>query len=814
MGNDGAMTWGISRDPICGLVKAPQRFFACVAMLACLHAAAPASAADAARAPSAPLELRSPAVLRHFGEAEGLPQVSVNAILRTQDGFLWLGTFGGLVRYDGHEFRTFRSDRGDEGESPVSRRVISLHEDDRHRLWIGTEDAGVTVYENGRFRHLPICGGTCLVYRIISVTGHDIWVLTETQVFRVDPGTLEATPFANVANGYGPNACFGNQVLIGGTQGLARLSGGSYEAVSLPDGHKMVRTLVGDGVVAWVIVEDGKLYRYDVADNRWTFVRGKLALDTRLLSDGADGLYLSDEISGTRRLGKDGSDLPLEGAAGLYAISIQADADGALWIGTPGKGLWLLRSSRVSLLRSTGVPDAPGRVVVPDGEGGVWMAMSCMSLWHIDAGGKQTAWPMDGKIGEGCIHSLLHDDATGVLWIGTSGGILARLADGRAERVAVWPELNQLGVWKTKDGRLWAADLHFVGRLRFNSDGVFEAAEEIPELAGMDVKRIVDARAGGAWVVGDRGAFRVVGNTVVERWTSAQGIHGRFFRALYEDADGTIWIGSYGSGLIRIEHGVISQYTEANGLFDDTVSCILPNADGRLWLAGNRGIGLLDRHIDAGGPRVLTLTSGDGLDPSEFNGAAAPPCADDDAGHLWFAMMIGFARVEPGKLQDWAASRVPVAYVDHAAVSQRSLDLFQPARLGVNASNLEIRYGAIDLLNPDKVRYRYRMTGIEGGEADWIDAGSNRSVLLPVVPWGSLTFEAQARELGGAWSPSATLRLERPRPWYKYQWIVLAASLASLLALLWVTRERRGAHGDYALLARLRRPGAIADSDR
>ncbi|MFT3793077.1 MAG: two-component regulator propeller domain-containing protein [Rudaea sp.] len=786
------------------------RLFACVAMLSGLLAAAPAPAAGA-------LELRSPAVLRHYDDKDGLPQLSVNTMLRTRDGFLWIGTFGGLVRFDGREFRTFRATEADASDGPISRRIVSLYEDDRGRLWIATEDAGVTVYENGRFRHLSVCGGNCQAFRTFSTDGRDMWLLAQDALCRIDPETLQETYCDKEFSSFGIEAHYAGRVFIGGPTGLASVSAAGAQRVRLPDGYdsyryESVRNIGSDGAALWVIVRDGGLYRYVAEGDRWTFIRGGLPPEAHLMYDGAGGMYLSDSTAGVRRLAFDGRESPIEGMERLTAVSALADGEGGVWFGTSSKGLWRLRPSRVSLLRSTTAPELPGRVVAADGEGGVWLVMGCMDLWHLRADGSQTVTSTAAVRG-GCIHSLLRDDA-GVLWIGIQGGTLARLANDRLERVAAWPIQTYVGIWKAQDGRLWLANSSYVGRLRLTADGRFDGIEKIPELAGMDVKSIVDARAGGVWVVGDRGAFRVVGDAVVERWTPAQGIRGRFFRALYEDADGTIWIGTYGNGLVRIEHGAVSQYTEADGLFDDTVSCILPNADGRLWLAGNRGIGLLDRRIDAGGPAVLTLTSSDGLEPAEFNGGAAPPCADDGAGHLWFSMMIGFARVEPGKLQNWAANHVPVAYVDHAAVSQGRLDLFRPASLGVNASNLEIRYGAIDLLNPDKVRYRYRMTGIEGGEADWIDAGGNRSLLLPVVPWGSLTFELQARELGGAWSPSATLRLERPRPWYKYQWIVLAASLASLLALLWATRERRVAHVDDALLARLRRPAANADSGR
>ena len=763
-----------------------------------------ASGAAAQEATHERLDLRSPGSLRRYSYEEGLPQASVNAIVRTRDGFLWLGTFGGLVRFDGREFRVFRSGGAADGEyreGPSSERVLALHEDARRRLWIGTQEAGISVYEHGRFRHLPICGGACQVNRLFSSDGHDVWVMASNGILRVDPDTLEATTYEDSYDAVAVFAQAGGQSFVGGLAGFGRASARGIERLHLPDGFTLVRRMGSDGASVWVIVENGSLYRYDVAAEQWTFIRAGVKPEAQLVSDGRGHVYLSDETSGIRRLAHDGSEHPLDGAQTLHAATAYADEGGSLWIGSTSKGLYRLRPARLSLLRSTSAPASPGRVLARDGGDGLWLVHGCSSLWHRAADGRETAWPIKA-IGDTCIGSLLYDAASDTLWIGTSGSELLRLKSGQLEKMAAWPRSGAVSAWMTQDGTLWVATARFVGRLRLNGEGGVAGVDTIAALDDMAVTRIVDARAGGVWVVGDRGAFRVVGNEVAERWTPAEGIRGRYFRALHEDAGGVLWIGTYGAGLVRIERGVVRQYTEANGLFDDTVSCILPDAEGRLWMAGNRGISvLLDPHIDADGPNVRTLTASDGLDPPEFNGGTALPCVADGAGRLWFSMVVGFAMADPASLGALASTRTPTAYIDHATVSRRRIDLSAPADLDANASQLEIGFGAVDLVDPDKVRFRYRL----GGD-DWIDAGSNRSVLLPVVPWGQLDIDVQARELGGDWSPSATLRLNRPVPWYRHQWIWLAASLASLLALLWMTRERRHSDLDDALLERLRAP--------
>lgn len=762
-----------------------------------------ASGAAAQDAPHERLDLQSPASLRRYSYDEGLPQASVNAIVRTRDGFLWLGTFGGLVRFDGREFRVFRSGGAADGEhreGPSSERVLALHEDARQRLWIGTQEAGISLYEHGRFRHLPICGGACQVNRLFSSDGHDVWVMATTGILRVDPDTLEATAYDDSYDAFAVFAQAGGESFVGGLSGFGRASARGIERLHLPDGFTIVRRMGSDGTSVWVIVENGSLYRYDVAAERWTFIRAGVKPEAQLVSDGGGHVYLSDETSGIRRLGHDGAEHPLAGAQTLHAATAYADDGGNLWIGSTSKGLYRLRPARLSLLRSTAAAASPGRVLARDGRDGLWLVHGCSSLSHRAADGSQTAWATK-PIGDTCIGSLLYDAASDTLWIGTSGSELLRLKSGRLEKMAAWPRSGPVSVWMAKDGTLWVATARFVGRLRLTGEGDVAGVETIAALGdNLAVASIVDARAGGVWVVGDRGAFRIVGNDIAERWTPAEGIRGRYFRALHEDADGVLWIGTYGAGLVRIEHGVVRQYTEANGLFDDTVSCILPDGEGRLWMAGNRGISVFfDPHIGADGPNIRTLSASDGLDPPEFNGGTAPPCLADGAGRLWFSMVVGFAMADPVSMLAPASTRTPTAYIDHATVSRRRLDLSAPADLDANASQLEIGFGAIDLVDPDKVRFRYRL----GGD-DWIDAGSNRSVLLPVVPWGPLDIEVQARELGGNWSSSATLRLNRPVPWYRHQWIWLATSLASLLALLWMTRERRHSDLDDALLARLR----------
>ena len=742
--------------------------------------------------------------LRHYGDAEGLPQVSVNAIVQSRDGFLWLGTFGGLVRFDGRDFRVYGSvdhvHGGDHGLGPASNRILSLHEDRQGRLWIGTQDAGISLLERGRFRHLRLCEGRCQIDRLLPVDARTLWAQGAQGIYRIDMRSLQAERFlgarALLASAHLPGE---DTVYAGGDNGLWRLGPQGVAPVRLPDG-RTVRHLAASPGLLWLVTHDRMLYRHRPATGEWTRVRSALPLDTRLGTAGDGRVFLSDDVHGLRMLDDAGREHPVPGASTLHAATVHPDGLGNTWIGTPTHGLWRLRPRDVAMLHAPGFGGrAPGRVVEDDGRGGLWLGFGCEGLWYRAPSGEVTRLPLEDAMQDACTASLFYDAAQATLWIGSSNGGLGRLRDGRLELAWQWPGAKMLGIWRSRDGTWWAGSSQGVRRLDIDADGTVQAAHAIPGVADVNVARLADAHAGGIWVVGDRGVFRVRDDVVVEQWTASDGLPA-FARAVHDGEDG-LWVGTYGGGLVHIHQGRMRRYTTADGLSDDTVSCILTDRRGRFWMAGNAGLSvLLERPIDASGPRLRTIGAAEGLDPVEFNGVTFSACHIDAQGNKAFAMMRGFGWVEPGRL-DVAARHPPRPYVDRVTLSGRPLDPYALPTLGVDAANLEIVVGVIGLADPERTRMRYRV----GEGAEWVDADAGRSVLLPDVPWGELRFEAQARYFDGGWSEPVTLRFLRPIPWYRRDWIWLAASLAGLLCLLWATRERRGEDGDYdALIERAR----------
>ncbi len=731
-----------------------------------------------------------------FTHDDGLPQSGVNAIVQDRKGYLWLGTFGGLARFDGSMFRIFRERPspdarvGMEGRhtGPASDRVLSLFEDDRGRLWVGTQDAGLSMFEGGAFRHLPICGGLCQVSGIAQGADRSIWVASSAGVFRFDPDSMHATRFASRRrDGYDHVVVDSiGRVFVGGYTGLHVVAGDRLRDVPLPEGSAFVRMLERDGDHL-LVGTARRLYRYRHDERRW--LPQDVMQPTYATQDAHGWWWVTQANRKTLRERGHGRWDPVPELSGVGISSLGRDDEGNLWVGTTSKGLLRLRDPLFGLLSEAQLGNgAAGRAVVADGRGGLWLGLSCSALRHLGADGRLRSWPVREVVGDDCISGLLLD-RDGVLWIGTSAGTLGRLVDGVVEHVATWGGGDSVSIGWGDDGRLLVGAGASTYSMRPGASGRRSDLRRLRAVQGMRVNQIVPAARGGTWLVGDLGVVRLAGGRVVERWSPEEGLSSRFARALYEEGDGTLWVGTYGGGLNRIADGRVHRYGSDNGLPDEAVSCILPDDRGRLWLGGNRGVTLLPSPNEAGETiESMSYAANDGLVPPEINGGTSSACLRDAQGRLWFSLVEGFAVLDPARVPEVRSAPLR-AHVEDVAAAGAAREISDGVlRLGSFTRNLQIRYTAINLSRPRETRFRFRLSGFD---ADWVESGLDRSILYPTIPWGEHLFEVQARIAGGPWSPSAKLRIVHPQPWYQRPWIWMLATSMGLVVLVGGTRHER-----------------------
>ena len=729
-----------------------------LAILVCLPAGSTV-AAPAAR-PS-PRSIAAEYVQTAWDTEDDLPQNSVTAIVQTRDGYLWVGTFGGLARFDGLQFTVFNS-----SNSPglLSSRIVALHEDRHGVLWIGTE-GGLARYERGRFTTLtsrdglphdtvfslaedrpgrlwigtgqgaavwdgtrlaavalPRGANRLLVWAMAEDATGAMWIGTRGGIVRVRDADTAFFDFSAESATSGIVSLLADskgRVWVGTTEmGLGRLESGRFVRVPLPGGlasYGWVRALAEDrrGHI-WIGTGDGGVYRWRDG-----------AVDQHATRDGLPHNTLR---------------------------AIHTDREGNIWIGTDVAGLVRLRPRRAfPVQRGDRAGNESVVPIVDDGEGGLWVGATCGGVLHLRDGEVEVLDEKDG-VPWPCVWAL-HRDPDGTLWVGTSGRGLASLKEGRATRFRASDGLasdSVSAIVRDRGGALWIGTNAGVSRLEA---GRFQTFRRQDGLVHDDVRFIVQDRAGALWFGTVGGLSRLQGGRFAN-YTTAEGLSHNYVRAVHEDADGALWIGTYGGGLNRLKDGRFTHYGPDVGLFDSVVSRIIEDERGRLWMSGNRGIFHVSRaelNAFADG-RVRSVTSvaygtAEGMPTNETNGGGQPAGWRTPDGRLWFPTIRGVVAIDPTVSDD----SPPVVVVERVVAGQQAVDFARPVTLGPRIRDLEFHYTALELGAPESVRFKYRL---EGYDDTWVDAGARRVAYYTNVPSGPHRFQVIARNADGVWNDS------------------------------------------------------------
>ena len=723
---------------------------------------------------------------------EGLPQNTVNDVLQTRDGYLWLATFGGLVRFDGVTFHTY--DRL-HGGGPADNRVLALYEDAEGTLWVGYETGEVDRYRDGAFT--PIREG---------LPDQPVWAFAEDGAGRLWAAT-------------------------GG--GLARYEGGRFRIYNRADGlpgDRVFRLAVTPDGALWAAtngglarVEDDRITAFTTADglpyeavsmvyvdaqgNLWATGGGRISQyrdgrfvpypdGTRLA--GAIVMLARDRRGGTwvgmRRSGRAWQVLRVQGGKtawrrpdSLLAFPfrgtvrmIREDREGNIWVGVDGDGLHRFHPKSVRRYSPVSHVIQAIRAVAPDGAGGLWLAGSCGMLARFRGGAFTTERADRNGIPYGCIGSLLRD-RSGALWIGEEGVLIRRQGarDTRMGAAEGFPGEVVGALFEDREGRLWAGT-HGQGVAVVERDRITRRFTAADGLLHDDVSFITQTHDGAVWFGTREGASRLQ-DGVFTHLTAAEGLAPGVVRALYEDDERVLWVGTYGGGLTRIEDGRITRYTDEDGLSENVVSRILADGRGNLWLLGNQGLSVvsrdeLRRFSEGGISRIHTILIGQEEGMIEGNGAG--PVVRTPDGRAWFPTIAGIAGID---LDHFAFNRIPLnVFIEQVQAGQTPYPVTDVLVLPPGVHDLSIRYSGLSLTAPEKVYFHYRLDGFD---EHWIEAGSRRQAIYTNLPPGTYTFRVMAANHHWRWSEKAATMTVTIRPrFYETPWFV--GALALMLVLL------------------------------
>lgn len=735
-------------------------------------------------------ETAQPYLIRSWNTEAGLPQNSVNAIVQTRDGYLWLATYGGLARFDGISFKSFNSSNI---EAISSNRIHALYEDREGTLWIGSEGGGLIQYKHGRFTsHFAQRGGSPGGFcedeegaLWMGWNGRSLARFKDGQLTTYDesdglPARITAIEFDRKLKG----------LWIGTREGLGFWRPGRLTMYTTADGLRSgdIRSLLlGRDGTLWVGTADG-LSR--LSDGRFTNYTTADGLQSNsiisLFEDSAGTIWVGTISGGLSRLDR-GRFITYTRRDGLPDNTVKCiaeDREGNLWIGTDVGGIARIAPRKVLAFgRAQGLPDDSVVPIIEDREGNIWIGATCGGLVRI-RGDQVTIYDARDGLPKECIWSLWADDDGG-LWVGTWGGGLAHFKGGKST-VYRYPDgglssYTVLAIFRDRKGTLWVGTGNGLNQLK---DGKFITYQTKDGLVHNDVRFITEDRDGALWI-GTMGGMSRFKDGKFTNYTVENGLSNNSVRAIHQDEEGALWIGTYGGGLSRFKDGKFVHCRAANGLFDDVVSRILDDGLGNFWMSGNRGIFRVSKRelndfADGKLKMVHSISYGvaDGMPTNECNGGAQPAGWKTRDGRLLFPTIKGVAIIDLGGIR--ANKLPPPLAIEQVFVDKVPIEVGQEIEVPPGNGDLEIHYTALSLSAPEKVIFRYKL---EGYDQDWVDAGSRRAAYYTKIPPGSYTFRVIAANDDGVWNEvGASLQL-RLRPHFHQTWWFYALCVAVVVLL-------------------------------
>jgi signal transduction histidine kinase/ligand-binding sensor domain-containing protein len=726
----------------------------------------------------------------HWTADNGLPQNSVRDIVQTHDGYLWLATLDGLVRFDGVRFTVFNK-----SNSPgiISNRFLRLYEDRQDDLWAITENIGLTRLHKGGFTTYTTAHG--LPENIITSMGGDgqgnLLMFFGSQLIRRFEDKFQPADDLRLA---------GTFLLSDKVQHLpALISTGKVTCFVDGQMHRWTGTdmLMGfhppvqdrsgllwfESKTGLVSLENGHMVRIkqqpDGLPSAQAYLVNGQSPSLQAFSHKKDGsLWLTDVESRQSHLVT--QQLP----EGLDIYVAYADREGNYWFGTLLNGLF--RARRQAVTAYTKAQGLMAREVYPileDRSGTIWIGSD--SLFRFQNGAFSQ---FSDSFSAPSYKSSLYEDRAGRVW--TNGW--QRLVDGRLERglpaEILPPEMGYCWtMYEDREGALWFGTENGVVRYK---DGVRVHFTTKDGLAGDDTKVIIGDDAGGLWL-GSYGGLTHFRDGRFTARTEADGLPGDTVRALKQDSDGTLWIGTYDSGLGRFKDGNFTRYTTKEGLFDNGVFQILEDDFDRMWMSCNHGIYRVRKQElnDFAEGKISTVTSvafgkSDGMENVECNGGRWPAGIKARDGKLWFPTMGGVAVIDPATVTTNAQPPpivIEAVRIDNQVVTTELLNsaLSNPAavlQLAPQQNNFEIQYTALSFINAENLKFKYKL---EGQHSDWVEAGTRRTAYYSYLPPGDYTFRVIAANRDGIWNTEGqSLHIRVLPPFYRTWWFVTLAMLA------------------------------------
>jgi ligand-binding sensor domain-containing protein/signal transduction histidine kinase len=713
----------------------------------------------------------------HFTEKEGLSNNSVWSILEDKSGNLWFGTLGGGVsKYDGESFTHFT-----EKEGLSNNRVLSIMEDKSGNLWFGTEGGGVSKYD-------PAESGT----RSESFTH-----------FTEKEGLSNNSVFSILEDKSG-NLWFGTN---GG--GVIKFDGESFSYFTEKEGlsNNSVWSILEDKCGnLWFGSWDGGVSKFDGESFRHFTEKEGLSDNSVLsiLEDKSGNLWFGTFGGGASKYNGDSFHhfTEQEGLSNNIVFSILEDKSGNLWFGTIGGGVSKYnRESFRHFAEKEVLSSINVLSILEDKSGNLWFGTLDGGVSKYDGESFRHFTEQEG-LSDNSVRSIV-EDKSGNLWFGTFGGGVSKYDGESFTHFTEKEGLSNntvLSALEDKNGNLWFGT-NGGGVSQYDGES-FRHFTEKEGLSNNTVLSLLEDKSGNLWFGTFGGGVSKYDRESFTHFTEKEGLSNNNVRSMMEDENGNLWFGTLGGGVSKYDGKSFYHFTEKEGLSNNRVLSILEGKSNTIWLGTERGLIQIEaRPEPAEGskdeigvslsqkviPTVQVFGKQDGLKGLHF---FANSVFLDGKNRAWWGNVKGLSMLDLNTFQ--LAQNPPVIFLKQLDVNEEFIDYRNISdslgqnmqfsgvapftnyplnlELPYNKNHLTFHFAAIEWSAPHKIKYSYRMLGLNN---NWSVASKEAKADYRNLPYGTYTFQIKAIGESGAWSEPFEYTFTIRPPWWHSWWAYL-----------------------------------------
>jgi signal transduction histidine kinase/ligand-binding sensor domain-containing protein len=767
---------------------------------------------------------------------EGFFKGAIDAIAQTPDGYLWLGTEFGLLRFDGARSVPWQPPTGEHLPSDLIRYLLAARDG---TLWIGTLKGLASWKDNKLIMYQELADR--MVASIIEDHEGTVWA----GGWASSIGKLCA--IKGSVKCYGEDGSLGAGVLslyeddggnlwAGAANGLWRWRPSPPKLYPMPE--QEVRHLTeGDNGALLISMPggitqflDGKTATYPLPGTQLQFK------PTRLFRDRDGSLWIGTEDRGLLHIHQGRLDVfgQGDGLSGDSIVRIFQDREGNIWV-TTTRGLDRFRDFAVPTISAIqGLSVATVRSVLSAKDGSVWLGTSS-GLYRWNNGQMTTYGKHDDRrltdpselsvarkaTGDGLPDAVgsLFQDGRGRIWVFASRGV-AYFEDGQFTTVTSVPGGFVHSVAEDKAGNLWISNqdhglFHLLG---------VNVVERIAwaKLGGTDWADALftDPAEGGVWLGFHQGGLAYLKDGKIRAsYKVSDGLGQGSINDFRLDRDGALWAATAG-GLSRVKSGRVATLTSRNGLPCDAVNWVMQDDAHSFWLYMPCGLVRIDQtQLDMWGAdpkrkvETTVFDSSDGVSSHALRGGNSPPVAKTADGKLWFLPRDGVNVIDPRHLP--RNELPPPVHVEQITADRKTYDASSDVnghlRLPPLIRDLEIDYTALSLVAPEKNQFRYKLEGLD---RDWQNVGNRRQAFYNDLPPGSYRFRVVASNNSGVWNEKgAALDFSIAPAYWQTLWFRAACAVAFaglIWALFWLRSRQIAREFEASLEGRVAERTRIA----